>query len=384
MTVSEIIKQKISDGGPISFCDFMDMCLYYPELGYYTSTRDKIGWSGDYYTSPYVSRLFGVMIAKQLEEMWRILGDEKFVIVEYGAGTGLMCYNILEELKKNKDLYEQLNYCIIEKSGAMRQKQKENLNEKVSWHKCIQDIAPVNGCILSNEVVDNFCVHQVIMKEELMEVFVGFDNGFFELLKPASVELKEYFEELKITLEKGFRTEINLQAKHWMKEIGQTLQKGFVLTIDYGFPSFELYSSRRSEGTILCYHQHRVHDDPYNNIGEQDITAHVNFSALHHWGLKNGLEYTGFTNQAYFLLSLGLTEQLRMMEKELKHDEINSIGSKAALINSLLLDMGTKLKVLIQHKGLLTPQLSGLKFPINLFRDSFQASSSPVESTRLQ
>jgi SAM-dependent MidA family methyltransferase len=190
MTVSEIIKQKISDGGPISFCDFMEMCLYYPELGYYTSTRDKIGWSGDYYTSPYVSRLFGVMIAKQLEEMWRILGDEKFVIVEYGAGTGLMCYNILEELKKNKDLYEQLTYCIIEKSGAMRQKQKENLNEKVSWHKCIQDIAPVNGCILSNEVVDNFCVHQVIMKEELMEVFVGFDNGFFELLKPASVELK--------------------------------------------------------------------------------------------------------------------------------------------------------------------------------------------------
>jgi SAM-dependent MidA family methyltransferase len=127
-----------------------------------------------------------------------------------------------------------------------------------------------------------------------------------------------------------------------------------------------------------------VNDDPYNNIGEQDITAHVNFSALHHWGLKNELEHTGFTNQAYFLLSLGLTEQLRMMEQELKNDETNSIGSKAALINSLLLDMGTKLKVLIQHKGLAQPQLSGLKFPINLFRDSFQASSSPVGGTRLR
>jgi SAM-dependent MidA family methyltransferase len=124
-----------------------------------------------------------------------------------------------------------------------------------------------------------------------------------------------------------------------------------------------------------------VHDDPYNNIGEQDITSHVNFSAMHHWGLKNGLEYTGFTNQAYFLLSLGLTEQFRRIEKELKNGEANSIGSKAALINSLLLDMGTKLKVLIQHKGLSQPQLSGLKFPINLFRDSFQASSSPVGST---
>jgi SAM-dependent MidA family methyltransferase len=375
MTLFEIIKQKIRDEGPISFCDFMEMCLYYPELGYYTSARDKIGWSGDYYTSPYLSRLFGVMIAKQLEEMWRISGEGKFTIVEYGAGTGFMCYSILEELKKNKDLYEQLNYCIIEKSSAMCQKQKEILNEKVSWHKSIQDIAPVTGCILSNEVVDNFCVHQVVMEEELMEVFVGFNDGLFELLKPAPGELKEYFEELKITLEKGFRTEINLQAKDWMKEIGEALEKGFVLTIDYGFPSFELYSSRRSQGSILCYHQHRINDNPYTNIGDQDITAHVNFSALHHWGLKNELEYTGFTNQAYFLLSLGLTEQLRVMEKESKNNETDSIGSKASVINSLLLDMGTKLKVLIQHKGLSKPQLCGLKFPINLFRNSVPASS---------
>jgi SAM-dependent MidA family methyltransferase len=359
MTLLEIIKQKINDEGPISFCDFMEMCLYYPELGYYTSTRDKIGRNGDYYTSPYVSTLFGVMIAKQLEEMWRILDEEKFTVVEYGAGTGFMCHSILEELKKNKDLYERLNYCIIEKSEAMRQKQKNILNEKVSWHKCIQDVAPVTGCILSNEVVDNFCVHQVVMKEELMEVLVGFNDEFFELLQPAPNELKEYFQELQVTLEKGFRTEINLQATHWMKDISEALQKGFVLTIDYGFPSFELYSSRRSQGTILCYHQHRINDDPYSNIGEQDITAHVNFSALHQWGLKHELKYTGFTNQAYFLLALGLTEQLRMMEK---NGETNSIGAKPSLINSLLLDMGTKLKVLIQHKLVSKPQLSGLKF----------------------
>jgi SAM-dependent MidA family methyltransferase len=365
MSLSEIIKQKIKEDGPISFCEFMEMALYYPCLGYYTSDRDKIGWQGDYYTSPYITTVFGEMVAKQLEEMWQILGKGKFTIVEYGAGTGCLASGILAQLKNNREFYEQLNYCIIEKSDAMCQKEKGLLKEKVSWHQSIKEISPVTGCILSNELIDNFSVHQVMMEDELMEVLVDFDNDFFELLKPASNELKVYLEELKVILKRSFRTEINLHAIEWIKEIEEALHKGFVLTVDYGFPSYELYSDKRSTGTLLCYHHHTINDCPYRNIGDQDITAHVNFSALYQWGLKNGLEYTGFTNQAYFLLALGLTDHIRRIEQTAKQSV--ATDEKALLINSLLMDMGTKLKILIQHKNISTPQLSGLRFPLNLF-----------------
>ena len=366
MSLSEIIQCKIKDQGPISFCEFMEMALYYPQLGYYTSDRDKIGWQGDYYTSPYITPVFGEMIASQLEEMWRLLGKGNFTIVEYGAGTGCLCSGIMTQLKKNPEFYEQLNYCIIEKSDAMCQKEKNVLNEKVSWHKSIREISPVSGCILSNELIDNFSVHQVIMKDELMEVFVDFDHDFFELLKPASNKLKLYLEELKVCLQQSFRTEINLQAIEWIKEIGEALNKGFVLTIDYGFPSSELYSKKRSMGTLLCYHHHTIKDCPYRNIGDQDLTAHVNFSALYHWGLMNGLEYTGFTNQAYFLLALGLADHIRKMEQDTDQPKMPA-HKKTFLINSLLIDIGAKIKVLVQHKNVATPKLNGLRFPLSLF-----------------
>src|SRR5688572_6914128 len=272
MTLAEIIALKIRKYGPISFCEFMELCLYYPGLGYYDSTKEKIGWNGDYYTSPYLTGIFGQMVGKQIEEMWQILGKGEFTIVEFGAGTGDLCRGILEQLQKNKELYRQLNYCIIEKSAGMREKEKARLPEKVMWYDSIKDIAPFSGCVLSNEVADNFSVHQVIMQDELMEVFVDFNNEFVEVLKSASPQLKEYFQELNIFLEKNYRTEINLQAITWLKEIAGPLQKGFVMTIDYGFPSLELYSSHRSRGTLLCYHKHKINDCPYKNIGEQDIT----------------------------------------------------------------------------------------------------------------
>ncbi|HEV7620799.1 MAG TPA: SAM-dependent methyltransferase [Flavisolibacter sp.] len=365
MELSEIIAQKISMDGPISFCDYMEMCLYYPKLGYYSSAENKTGLKGDYYTTPYLTSLFGKMIGRQLEEMWQIMKKKKFTIVEYGAGTGILCYDILDYLKGNEELYEQVNYCIIEKSPEMRKTEQARLHEKVSWHDDIEDIPLVNGCILSNELVDNFSVHQVVMEDELFEVFVDYNNGFVELLYPASQEIKEYLSEQKIKLKKGFRTEINLQAIEWIKGIAKNLETGFVLTIDYGFPSFDLYSNNRSLGTLLCYHKHEINHCPYINIGAQDITAHVNFSALHYWGLKNGLNYTGFTNQGQFLIALGLLDNLRKMEETMPDDFITD-KKNIFLINALIRDMGRKLKVLIQHKGLHRPVLSGLMFPLQL------------------
>src|SRR5688572_1797266 len=157
--LTEIIIQKIRNNGPIPFHDFMEMCLYYPELGYYTSMQDRIGVKGDYYTSPYLTPVFGVMIGKQLEEMWNILGAKKFTIVEYGAGAGFLCHDILDYLKNNKQLYDQLRYCIIERSPAMRQKARSHLEEKVNWYDSVKEVGEITGCILSNELVDNLPVH---------------------------------------------------------------------------------------------------------------------------------------------------------------------------------------------------------------------------------
>lgn len=360
MLLSEIIIQRIQKEGPISFHDFMEMSLYYPELGYYTSAQDKIGKKGDYYTSSDLTPIFGAMIGRQLEEMWSILGEKAFTIVEYGAGTGSLCHDILDFLKKNEKLYDKLNYCIIEKSPVMRKMEKTHLHEKVSWYDSIQDIPEITGCILSNELVDNFSVHQVVMEDELMEVFVDYKNGFVEFLKPTQKALTDYMAELKVVLPKGFRTEINLEATEWIKQIAISLKKGYVITIDYGYPSSMLYSERKSFGTLICYNKHRINDHPYNDIGEQDITSHVNFSALCHWGLKNGLECCGFTDQAHFLLALGFKDFTRKTEEK-GLDIIHLAKKEAFLTHTILVDMGSKFKVLIQQKGIPKQELLGLK-----------------------
>lgn len=358
--LSEIIQQKIQNEGPISFRDFMEMALYYPELGYYNSSKNKIGAEGDYYTSPNLTPLFGGLIGRQLEEMWGILGEQPFTVVEYGAGTGLLCHDILDYLKKNEKLYRNLNYCIIEQSPVMQAKEKVLLDNKVAWYNSISNLPEITGCVLSNELIDNFPVHQVVMENALMEVFVDYNNGFTEVLKPAREELQNYLKELKITLPKGFRTEICLDSIKWLKDVSLHLKSGYVMTIDYGHLADELYNEHRSSGTVMCYNKHRVNDDPYIEIGEQDITAQVNFSALSHWGQKNGLDLCGFTNQANFLLALGYKDYLKT--EGLKPEEIIRLAAQDSyLTNLLLVDMGSKYKVLIQQKGLDKHELKGLK-----------------------
>jgi SAM-dependent MidA family methyltransferase len=325
--------------------------------------QNKIGKTGDFYTSSNLTPAFGAMIGRQLEEMWDLLGKNNFTVVEYGAGTGTLCHDILDYLKNNKELYDQLNYGIIEKSPAMREMQKAHLHEKVSWHDSIRDIPGIVGCILSNELLDNLSVYQVVMEDELMEVFVDYKDGFVELLKPAKKALTDYLAELNVVLPKGFRTEINLEATEWIKEIAASIRKGYVITIDYGYPSSELYSERRSSGTLLCYNKHTINDNAYADIGDQDITSHVNFSALCHWGFKNGLICCGLTTQAHFLLALGFKEYLRqILSLEAGQDMLGTIKKESFITQTLLVDMGFKFKVLIQRKGISNKDLLGLKF----------------------
>jgi SAM-dependent MidA family methyltransferase len=369
--LSEIVQNRIRNEGPMSFRDFMEMALYYPELGYYTSANDKFGEHGDYFTAPFFTNVYGGMIAKQLVEMWSLLGKKDFVIIEYGAGLGSLCLDILQNLIPNKLLYKKLKYYIIEKSEALREKQKklfhtaENIAEKIFWINDIEEISPFTGCVLANEVLDNFSVHKVVMKErELQEVYVDHKNDFTEVLKPADETLKEYFHQLHVELTNDFCAEINLEAIEWLKNISNALHKGFVLIVDYGFPSSELYQAYRSLGTIVCYHKHSVNDRPYDNIGQQDITAHVNFSALDLCGAKNGLMSCGFTTQSQFLSGLRLTDYLRKIEVQQKNNL--ETRKKLMMVHTLLVSMGKKFKVLIQQKGLQKPMLSGLQFCLPL------------------
>jgi SAM-dependent MidA family methyltransferase len=196
------------------------------------------------------------------------------------------------------------------------------------------------------------------MKHELMEVFVDHDGGFLEVLKPASHELKEYLGELGVALPHGYRTEINLDAVRWIEDIAWSIKKGYVITIDYGYPSPELYQEYRNRGTIMCYYRHTENEDPYKHIGEQDITSHVNFSALERRGTDKGLMLCGFTDQMHFLMGLGIEEYLM----KLQESEPENYLKKMLPVKTLMMEMGETFKVLIQNKGLECKGLSGLNF----------------------
>ena len=157
--LAEIIIEKIKKDGPVDFRKFMEMALYNPEKGYYTSASKKIGKEGDFYTSPYATSFFGEMLARQLKEMWELSGKDDFNIVEYGAGEGMLCKDILSSLKKIPAFYEGLNYCIIEKSPAMRERQRILLkDENIRWLSSVNELTALTGCVLANELIDNFSV----------------------------------------------------------------------------------------------------------------------------------------------------------------------------------------------------------------------------------
>ncbi|MBL7930404.1 MAG: SAM-dependent methyltransferase [Bacteroidia bacterium] len=354
--LGEIIKQKILAAGPVSFRDFMEMALYYPQFGYYNTQCDKIGRKGDFYTSPLVSPVFGIMIARQLLQMAKHLNLESFTIVECGAGTGLLCSQVIEELNKS-DL--RFKYYVLDCSETMLQKAKLLLNDRVEYCRSLNEIPQIEGCFISNELIDNFPVHKVVMQEQLMEIFVDYKDGFKEIQVPASDSLKNYFEALEVRLPKGYSTEINLDAIQWVNRVSKCLQKGYVLTIDYGHPSWDLYNPERNGGTLKCINKHKLSYSPYEFIGQQDITSHVNFSALCLWGAMNGLDYAGYVTQGDFLEALGFLDYMKFKRQEEKR--FMQYETDAFLTHLLLNDMGNKFKVLIQHKGISAKLLSGLK-----------------------
>ncbi len=364
----KIIKDRINKNGSISFRDFMDMVLYYPELGYYTSPKIKIGGYGDFYTASELDRAFGELLAKQFIEIYSEKVKERpFQIVEIGAGKGYLAYDILNYLRNNNsEVFKDTKYIIIEKSPYHIDIQKEVLKdfENVEWIQDIIDFEDesINGVIFSNELFDSFPVHLIRkINGKIYEVFITVDDddNVKEALKDANEDIIKYIDELNIKILEGMQTEINLDAKDYIQKIGKKLNKGYVITIDYGYPSAELYKPYRIRGTLLCYHKHKYSENFYENVGLQDITSHVNFSALKYYGKLAGLEFLGFTDQAHFLTNLGLLDILNELQQRDDYESYERINRLKSLV--LPKGMGEKFKVLVQYKNVKNPDIKGLE-----------------------
>ncbi|ACK67770.1 protein of unknown function DUF185 [Rippkaea orientalis PCC 8801] len=307
----------------ITFAHYMNLALYHPQKGYYSSGNAKIGTQGDFFTASSLGADFGELLAEQFLEMWSILGyPNRFSLVEVGAGAGFFAADILDYLSnQHPHFYEAIEYLIIEEAKGLIEQQKAQLKnrDKVSWKSWDEiENCSIIGCIFSNELIDAFPVHLVTLEQgKLQEIYVTISEGkITEAIADLSTsQLRDYFELVEVNLTakdypENYRTEVNLAALDCLKTVANKLKKGYLLTIDYGYTAQKYYHPQRYQGTLKCYYKHRHHDNPYVNIGEQDITTHVNFTALENHGELLGLDKLGFTQQGLFLMGLGLGDRL--------------------------------------------------------------------------
>jgi len=367
--LARLIAERIAVGGAITFADFMDQALYEPGLGYYTSAGRKVGAEGDFYTSMNVHSAFGRLIAKEIGRFWELLGSPaQFTIAEAGAGGGQLALDILDALcELNQPLYQGLSYRFIEKEPSLKEAQERFLARhlpRLAWsspEELAQGTLRLTGCIISNELFDAMPVHLVERTGEgLQEIYVDAAGG--ELVEKrgplSSPELAEYLKRYQVQLLPGQRAEINLYAEGWIAAAAASLERGFVMSIDYGYLADELYAPQRKDGTLMCYHKHQTGEDPYELVGEQDITTHINFSALMAAGDAAGLKTAWYGEQYRFLLGTGLVEELMRLEAAATSEQ-ERLTHRLALKKLMLPEggMGDTFKVLIQAKGVENPKL---------------------------
>ncbi len=366
MTQAEAaIRDTIARGGRITFRRFMEMALYSAPGAYYSSDVERIGAEGDYFTSPEVHPAFGALLARQAEQLWLALGrPSRFTLVEMGAGRESLARDLLSYTSAQApDFHEALVYVIAERSASLVRRQQETLKRlgavaaRVSWHEGPTLDLPessVEGCFLSNELLDAFPVHKVaVLDGELKEIYVEIRDG--QLLEtvdaPSDPRLNGYFSRLGFLPPEGCKGEVNLDALDWMAEVARALRRGVVLTLDYGYPAEELYSERHCDGTLLCFHRHTLSDDPYARIGRQDITAHVDFTSLARRGTELALQSLGTIPQHAFLTALGMSSYLKALDHvglPRREYEANWVALRELLDTHGL----GRIRVLVQQKGL--------------------------------
>ena len=358
--------ERIRTNGPISFAAYMDACLYDSEFGYYSGSVDRR--RADYYTSVDVSPVFGRLLARQLEEMWRALDrPAEFAIVEGGAAAGVLARHILDFAEERMpEFYAALHYFAVEISASRRELARANLARHLAAGRAsvgVEIPAFECGCIFSNELLDALPVHRVVMAADgLREIFVDAEGDRFveREMQLSSLEISEFFVRQGVTLQPGQQAECSLAASRWIEDAGRKMGRGFVLTVDYGHESRELFDERHMNGTLLAYARHRVSEDFYRAPGSQDLTSHVNFTALDLWGQGAGLRRLGLVSQTQFLL--GLARKNNFSELEFVGlSETDSTRSRLSFQNLVNPEgLGERFKVLIQEKGIARAELSGL------------------------
>jgi SAM-dependent MidA family methyltransferase len=339
------IREAIARDGPMTFARFMDLALYDPDGGYYRAAAARPGREGDFLTAPEAHPIFGSALARAVGDAWDRLGRPgAFILREHGAGTGVLAGAILDAVRRERPaLAAVLRYQPIE----VEPRRLEAIAARLDAAGHADALAPppgpaeapIEGVILGNEVLDALPTHRVVVRGGVLrEVMVGSgDGGFVDVeTEPSTPALASRLAAESVALAEGQRAEICLALDLWIREVAAGLGRGVLLLIDYGYPARELYdATRRGAGTLRAYLRHRVHDDPYRHVGRQDLTAHVDVTAVEREALAAGLAHLGTTTQAEFLVGLGTEGLLQAIQSDPATTLEDYLAVRSALMRML-------------------------------------------------
>jgi len=352
--VQRLREEMAAAGGAMAFDRFMELALYAPGLGYYVAGTRKFGEHGDFITAPELGSLFARCLARPCRSLLAGLGGGD--ILEAGAGSGALAADLLLELESLGQLPER--YLILELGAELRARQNETIKRRAPHlfgrvHWLVDLPGDFRGMVLANEVLDAMPVTRFkVTQNGVNELCVAWENqGLVWQEQPASASLRERVEPLGLAV--GYTSEINLRAEAWVRSVAGSLKQGAMLLIDYGFPRAEFYHPQRAQGTLMCHYRHQAHDDPLQLAGLQDITTHVDFSAIAEAGVDAGLTLLGYTSQAAFLLGCGLEQIMAASDP----DDVRAHLALTQQIKKLTLphEMGELFKVLALGRGVHEP-----------------------------
>jgi SAM-dependent MidA family methyltransferase len=354
------IEQEIRERGPIPFSRYMDVCLYDSEFGYYSRHAAQFGKAGDFYTSSDVHAVFGRLMARQFDEMWRALGSpENITVKELGPGRGLFAQDVLDWSKKKfPDFFRALQYVLVERSPALRQRIEETLRRHLESGKALLSSEDANGpaIVFANEFFDALPV-ETLSSDGSLRIDVR-DGRFAETWASPSPEELEFLDRYSIHPEPGERVEVPLQSQIQMRRAA-SFERGFLVAIDYGYTRDEQLAGRH-RGTLKAIRQHSVSDNPYEAPGDQDITADVNFTALAAVAEKHGMQTHRIVTQSQFLLGIGEANEFADAFEDCR---LPQERAKVALQLKHLVTpagMGESFHVLVASKGIAAEKVSSL------------------------
>jgi SAM-dependent MidA family methyltransferase len=350
-----ICAQIARAGGTMPFARFMELALYAPGLGYYSAGKHKFGAAGDFVTAPELGPVFAQCVARQCAQILGALPHSD--MLEVGAGSGALAVQLLLELERLGQF--PAHYFILEISSTLRARQQAlfaqqaaHLLERVHWLDTLPP-AGFRGIVLANELLDAMPVERFrVAAQGSMQMQVGWeDNRFVWHEAPAHDTLRDRLAALD--LPEGYVSEIGLAAEGWVRSVADILEQGVLLLVDYGFPRSEFYHPQRATGTLMCHYRHRAHSDPLTLIGLQDITAHVDFSAIAEAGTESGFSLLGYTSQALFLLACELENIATRIDPAETRTHLQFTNQVKKL--TLPHEMGELFKVIAFGRGITTP-----------------------------